>query len=62
MYEEQGDTESKNKKWKEAEKKYQMSKDNMELSDVSTEDKKRVEKKLKNATKKANKKWWEFWK
>ena len=62
LYEEQGDTEGKNKKWKEAEKKYQMSKDNMELLDVSTEDKKRVEKKLKNATKKANKKWWEFWK
>lgn len=62
LYEEQGDTEGKNKKWKEAEKKYQMSKDNMELLDVSMEDKKRVEKKLKNATKKANKKWWEFWK
>ena len=34
----------------------------MVLLDVSMEDKKRVEKKLKNATKKANKKWWEFWK
>ena len=62
LYEEQGDIESKNKKWKEAQQKYQLSKDNMDISDVNIQDKQRVEKKLKNATKKAGKKWWEFWK
>ena len=62
LYEEQGDTEFKNKNWKEAEKKFQMAKSNMEISDVTAEEKLRVDKKLKKATSKANKKWWQFWK
>ncbi len=62
LYEEQGDIESKNKKWKDAEQKYQLAKNNMDVSDVSVQDKIRVEKKLKKAMIKANKKWWQFWK
>ena len=62
LYEEEGDKESKNKNWKEAEKKYEQAKDNIKLSDVNTEDEQRIDKKLKKIQKKTNKKWWQFWK
>ena len=62
LYEEQGDGERKSKKWKEAKEKYELAKEKLETSDVSAEERERVEKKLKHATKKAEKKWWEFWK
>ena len=61
LYEEEGDRESGNKNWKEAEKKYEQAKENMKLSDVSTEDEQRIDKKLKKIQKKSNKKWWQFW-
>ena len=62
LYEEEGDKESKNKNWKEAEKKYEQAKENIKLSDVNTEDEQRIDKKLKKIQKKTNKKWWQFWK
>lgn len=62
LYEEEGDKESKNKNWKEAEKKYEQAKENIKLSDVNTEDEHRIDKKLKKIQKKTNKKWWQFWK
>ena len=61
LYEEQGDRESGNKNWKEAEKKYEQARENMKLSDVSTEDEQRIDKKLKKVQKKSSKKWWQFW-
>ena len=62
LYEEEGDKESKNKNWKEAEKKYEQAKENIKLSDINTEDEQRIDKKLKKIQKKTNKKWWQFWK
>ncbi|WP_455046131.1 protein phosphatase 2C domain-containing protein [Leptotrichia trevisanii] len=62
LYEEQGDEEYKKKNWQESVKKYQVSLDDMKLVGESNEIQKRVEKKLKKATSKANKKWWQFWK
>ena len=62
LYEEQGDEERKNKKWKEAKEKYELAKEKLETLDVNAEEKERIEKKLRHATKKAEKKWWEFWK
>ena len=61
LYEEEGDRESGNKNWKEAEKKYEQARENMKLSDVSTEDEQRIDKKLKKIQKKSSKKWWQFW-
>ena len=62
LYEEEGDKETKNKNWKEAEKKYEQAKENIKLSDINTEDEQRIDKKLKKIQKKTNKKWWQFWK
>ena len=62
LYEEEGDKESKNKNWKEAEKKYEQAKENIKLTDVKIEDEQRIDKKLKKIQKKTNKKWWQFWK
>lgn len=62
LYEEQGDDEYKKKNWQESQKKYQLAVDNMKLTNESNEVQKRVEKKLKKATAKASKKWWQFWK
>ena len=62
LYEEQGDDEYKKKNWQESQKKYQLALDNMKLTNESNEIQKRVEKKLKKATSKAGKKWWQFWK
>ena len=62
LYEEQGDDEYKKKNWQESQKKYQLAADNMKLTNESNEIQKRVEKKLKKATSKAGKKWWQFWK
>ena len=63
LYELQGDQSYKAKKWKDAEQKYKMSKDSFDKSgDVKEEINTRIEKKLAKATKKANKKWWQFWK
>ena len=62
LYEEEGDKDSKNKNWKEAEKKYEQAKENIKLSDINTEDEQRIDKKLKKIQKKTNKKWWQFWK
>ena len=62
LYEEQGDDEYKKKNWQESQKKYQLAADNMKLTNESNEIQKKVEKKLKRATSKAGKKWWQFWK
>ena len=43
------------------EKKYEQARENMKLSDVSTEDEQRIDKKLKKIQKKSSKKWWQFW-
>ena len=61
LYEEEVDRESGNKNWKEAEKKYEQARENIKLSDVSTEDEQRIDKKLKKIQKKSSKKWWQFW-
>ena len=47
---------------KEAVTQYELSKESFSKSDVGREILERVEKKLKVAIKKANKKWWEIWK
>ena len=62
LYEEQGDKKYKNREMKEAVTQYELSKESFSKSDVGREILERVEKKLKVAIKKANKKWWEIWK
>ncbi len=62
LYEEQGDSEARNKNWQEAEQKYTAAKENMEAFHVGKEHINRLEKKLKKAKKKSGKKWWQFWK
>ncbi len=62
LYEEQGDSEMGKKNWKEAEEKYRKAIESMEISFIEKEYMQRVEKKLKKAMKKADKKWWQFWK
>ena len=62
LYEEQGDKKYKNKEMKEAVTQYELSKESFSKSNVGREILERVEKKLKVAIKKANKKWWEIWK
>lgn len=63
LYELQGDQAYKAKKWIDAEQKYKMSADSFDKAgDISEEVKSRVEKKLAKATRKVNKRWWQFWK
>ncbi len=62
IYEEQGDKNYKDKKIYDAIKHYELSKNKFSQTDIETEVIKRIDKKLKIATKKANKKWWEIWK
>lgn len=52
----------KNKKWKEAVKKFTQAKEKLEKSGTKQNEIAKIEKKLKKAEKKANKKWWQFWK
>ena len=52
----------KNKKWKEAVEKFTQAKEKLEKSDAKQNEIAEIEKKLKKADKKANKKWWQFWK
>ena len=63
LYELQGDQAYTAKKWIDAEQKYKMSADSFDKAgDISEEVKSRVEKKLAKATRKVNKRWWQFWK
>jgi len=52
----------KNKKWKEAVEKFTQAKEKLEKSNTKQNEIAEIEKKLKKAEKKANKKWWQFWK
>lgn len=52
----------KNKKWKEAVEKFTQAKEKLEKSGTKQNEIVEIEKKLKKADKKANKKWWQFWK
>ena len=52
----------KNKKWKEAVEKFTQAKEKLEKSSTKQNEIGEIEKKLKKAEKKANKKWWQFWK
>ena len=52
----------KNKKWKEAVEKFTQAKEKLEKSSIKQNEIAEIEKKLKKAEKKANKKWWQFWK
>ncbi len=51
----------KNKKWKEAVEKFTQAKEKLEKSSTKQNEIGEIEKKLKKAEKKANKKWWQFW-
>ena len=57
-----GDDDFKNKKWKEAVEKFTQAKEKLEKSGTKQNEIAEIEKKLKKAQKKANKKWWQFWK
>ncbi len=57
-----GEDEFKNKKWKEAVENFKDAKENLEKSGAKENEIAEIEKKLKKAEKKANKKWWQFWK
>lgn len=57
-----GDDDFKNKKWKEAVEKFTQAKEKLEKSGTKQNEIAEIEKKLKKAEKKANKKWWQFWK
>ena len=57
-----GEYEFKNKKWKEAVENFKGAKKNLEKSGAKENEIAEIEKKLKKAEKKANKKWWQFWK
>ena len=57
-----GEEDFKNKKWKEAVEKFTQAKENLEKSGAKQSEMAEIEKKLKKAEKKANKKWWQFWK
>ena len=52
----------KNKKWKEAVEKFTQAKKKLEKSGTKQNEIAEIQKKLKKAEKKANKKWWQFWK
>ena len=52
----------KNKKWKEAVEEFKGAKDNLQKNGAKKEEIEEIEKKLKKAEKKANRKWWQFWK
>ena len=52
----------KNKKWKEAVEKFTQAKEKLEKSGTKQNEIAEIEKKLKKSEKKANKKWWQFWK
>ena len=52
----------KNKKWKEAVEKFTQAKEKLEKSGTKQNEIAEIQKKLKKAEKKANKKWWQFWK
>ena len=51
----------KNKKWKESVEKFTQAKEKLEKSGIKQNEIAEIEKKLKKAEKKANKKWWQFW-
>jgi len=52
----------KNKKWKGAVEKFTQAKEKLEKSGTKQNEIAEIEKKLKKSEKKANKKWWQFWK
>ena len=52
----------KNKKWKEAVEKFTQAKEKLEKSGTKQNEIADIQKKLKKVEKKANKKWWQFWK
>ena len=57
-----GEEDLKNKRWKDAVEKLTQAKEKLEKSGTKQNEIAEIEKKLKKAEKKANKKWWQFWK
>ena len=57
-----GEEDLKNKRWKDAVEKLTQAKEKLEKSGTKQNEIADIEKKLKKAEKKANKKWWQFWK
>ena len=57
-----GEEDLKNKRWKDAVEKLTQAKEKLEKSGTKQNEIAEIEKKLKKADKKANKKWWQFWK
>jgi len=62
LLKQKGDENFKNKKWKEAVEEFKGAKDNLQKNGAKKEEIEEIEKKLKKAEKKANRKWWQFWK
>ena len=57
-----GEEEFKSKKWKEAAENFKNAKESLEKGGANQNEITEVEKKLRKSEKKANKKWWQFWK
>ena len=62
LLKQKADENFKNKKWKEAVEEFKGAKDNLQKNGAKKEEIGEIEKKLKKAEKKANRKWWQFWK
>ena len=57
-----GEEDLKNKKWQDAMEKLTQSKEKLEKVGIKQDELEKIGKELKRAVKKANKKWWQFWK
>ena len=57
-----GEEDLKNKKWKDAMEKLTQAKEKLEKVGIKQDELEKIGKELKRAVKKANKKWWQFWK
>lgn len=62
LYKKQGDEAVRDKKWKEAVKKYMKAKKSAIKAEIEESVKDEIEAQLKKAIIKAGKKWWQFWK
>ena len=57
-----GEEDLKNKKWQDAMEKLTQAKEKLEKVGIKQDELEKIGKELKRAVKKANKKWWQFWK
>jgi len=57
-----GEEDLKNKKWQDAMEKLTQAKEKLEKVGIKRDELEKIGKELKRAVKKANKKWWQFWK